>query len=65
VDLTKLSGLPADANLRIAYTLENEVKSHAVFDGEKTKLIHGPDADETSGTFTFGVSLALKRPIKL
>ena len=60
-----MSGVTADANLRVAYALENEVKTHALFDGEKTKLIHGPDTDEASGTFTFGVSLALKRPIKL
>jgi hypothetical protein len=65
VDLTKVSGIPADANLRIAYAFENEVKTNPLIDGDKTKLIHGPDLDENSGTFTFGVNLALKRPIKL
>ncbi len=59
-----LTHVTADANITIAYALENEVKSHPLFDGEHTKLIHGPDTDETSGTFTFGVNLALKRTIK-
>jgi type IV pilus assembly protein PilM len=49
----------------IVFAVDNELKNHPLFDAERTKLDGQILTDDTSGTFTFGVTLALKRPIKL
>lgn len=49
----------------IVFAVDNELKNHPLFDAEHTKLDGQILTDEASGTFTFGVTLALKRPIKL
>jgi type IV pilus assembly protein PilM len=65
VDLTKISGVPADANITVAYALENELKANALFNPTNTSLSGQFTSDDASGTVTFEVKLALKRPIKL
>ncbi|MBE0543957.1 MAG: hypothetical protein IH623_21650 [Verrucomicrobia bacterium] len=49
----------------IVFAVDNELKNHPLFDAERTRLDGQILTDDTSGTFTFGVTLALKRPIKL
>jgi len=65
VDLTKVPGVKEDANITVAYEVENQLKSNALFNPTNTLLSPQLTLDETSGTVTFEVKLALKRPIKL
>jgi hypothetical protein len=45
--------------------MENELKSSPLFDPKETQLSPQINVDEATGTFTFGVTLAIKRPLKL
>lgn len=65
VDMTKIPGVTADANITVAYAVENELKASAMFNPTNTLLSPQLTPDEASGTVTFEVRLALKRPIKL
>jgi hypothetical protein len=62
VSLTQVS---SSANTDIAYAVENELKASPLFEAKDTQLSPQINVDEASGTFTFGVTLALKRPLKL
>jgi type IV pilus assembly protein PilM len=62
VDLT--SADPA-ANTKIAYALQQELKKHGeVFDADGT-VLSGTMATEPPATFTFGMTVKLKRPLKM
>ena len=52
------------ANDKLAYTLEKELQASPMFDPDETKL-SGQIRVEDSETFTFGMSLKLKEPLKL
>ena len=49
----------------IVYAMENELKGSPLFDPKETQLSPQINVDEATGTFTFGVTLAIKRPLKL
>jgi hypothetical protein len=54
------------ANDKLAYALEKGLQASPLFDAKETKLtgeIQG--VDDTTLTFTFGVKLKLKHPLKL
>jgi type IV pilus assembly protein PilM len=55
----------ADANLVTAYAVEAELKSSALFDPTNTTLSSSLGPTEDPGTFTFKMTLQLKRPLKL
>src|SRR5688572_16234177 len=65
VDMTKIPGVTADANITVAYAVENELKANALFNPTNTLLSPQLTPDDASGTVTFEVKLALKRAIKL
>jgi hypothetical protein len=52
------------ANTDIAYAVESALKQSPAFDPAETQLSGTIDTDP-NGTFTFGVNLKLKRPMKL
>jgi len=63
-----LSHIAPSANIPdtdIVYAMENELKSSPLFDPKETQLSPQINVDEATGTFTFGVTLAIKRPLKL
>jgi len=60
-----LSKVDPAANADIAYTMENELKSSPYFDPNATQLTGQINAEDTSGTFTFGVTAVLKNPLNL
>jgi len=62
VSLTKIS---ASANTDIAFAVLNELKASPLFDGEKTTFSGSLSQDEQPGTFTFPITVKLKRPLKL
>jgi hypothetical protein len=64
VSLTQVTG-QADANKEIFYSVLNELKSSPFFVAEETHDTSPISADEPPGTFTFGVSAKLKKPLKL
>jgi type IV pilus assembly protein PilM len=49
----------------IAFAVENELKNSAYFDPTNTALTGVLTRDDASGTFSFGVTLSLKKPLKL
>ncbi len=59
-----LVNVSPSANTDVAFALENELKASALFDPKETKLSPKIDADDASGTFTFGVTVVLKNPLK-
>ncbi len=59
-----LVNVSPSANTDVAFALENELKASALFDPKETKLFPKIDADDASGTFTFGVTVVLKNPLK-
>lgn len=64
VDLSATSGVPS-ANQDIAYAVEQALKASPFFDPAETGLAGDNNPDPTTGTFTFGVKLKLKHPLKL
>jgi type IV pilus assembly protein PilM len=60
-----LSSVDPSANSDIAYTLQNELQASPYFDPKTTQLSGEIRADDVSGTFTFGISVALKKPLNL
>jgi type IV pilus assembly protein PilM len=62
-----LSFISPDANREIFYSVLHEIKNSPMFDPDYTEDDHnGISAEEgPAGTFTFGIVVGLKRPIKL
>ena len=60
-----LSEISPSANTDIAFAFENELKSSPLFDPKETQLAGQINVDDVSGTFTFGVTIFLKKPLKL
>ncbi len=60
-----LSKVDSAANSDIAYTLENELQASPLFDPKATQLTGQINAEDASGTFTFGISAVLKNPLNL
>jgi type IV pilus assembly protein PilM len=60
-----LSNVDPSANTGIAYALQRELQVSPYFDPKATQLSGEISVDEASGTFTFGISVALKKPLKL
>ncbi|MGD0615215.1 MAG: type IV pilus assembly protein PilM [Verrucomicrobiota bacterium] len=60
-----LQGVVSDANTTIVYTLESQLKASPLFDERGTQLQGSIYVDDTTGTFTFGVVVLLKHPLKL
>ncbi|MDB6125903.1 MAG: Type pilus assembly protein PilM [Pedosphaera sp.] len=55
----------ASANTDMAYAVERALKESPMFDNAETQVSREINVDEATGTFTFGVNLKLKRPLKL
>ena len=64
VDLTRRGNNPA-ANGDLIFAVENAVQASDLLDKDGTKL-HGDksDVDDSTSTFSFGMTLKLKQPIK-
>lgn len=60
-----LSSIDPSANNDVAYAVENELKASPWFDPKTTQLSGQITADDATGTFTFGVTVTLKTPLKL
>jgi type IV pilus assembly protein PilM len=63
-----LAYVSPNADPTIAYAVQNELRASTnLFDPKETKLGEqiNPDQNQDTNTFTFNVTLALKRPIKL
>jgi hypothetical protein len=60
-----LSSVDPSANTAIAFEVENQMKNSPVFDPKGTVLSPTLTADPASGTFTFGITVALLNPLKL
>ena len=63
-----LAYVAPNADPTIAYAVQNELRASTnLFDPKETKLGEqiNPDQNQDTNTFTFNVTLALKRPIKL
>lgn len=60
-----LQSASAAANTELAFTVLNELRASPLFDDKKTQFSGNISADEPPGTFTFGVNVKLKRPLKL
>ena len=59
-----LGQISPSANIDIAYALESELKASPLVDPDATQLSPEIRMDDASGTFTFGVTLVLKQPLK-
>ena len=55
----------SSANSKIAYAVHAELIASPLIDAAGTQLDPSIAEDETTGTFSFGITLALKRPLKL
>lgn len=61
-----LSSIRPEANTELAFAVLKELQACPWFDAEGTKFDDRPLlVDEQTGTFTFGITLKLKRPLKL
>jgi hypothetical protein len=60
-----MSKLSSAADTEIAYAVLNELQSSPLFDPKETTLSQTINPVEPPGTFTFGVTARLKRPLKL
>jgi hypothetical protein len=60
-----LSYVDPSANSEIAYAVENELKAIPFFKPEATQLIGQITPDEANGTFTFGITVTLQKPLNL
>jgi len=60
-----LSSVDPSANTGIAYALQKELQASPYFDPKATQLSGEISVDDVTGTFTFGVSVTLKKPLKL
>ena len=62
VDLTSVD---PSAKSAIAFEVESQLKSSPLFDPKGTSLSPTITADEASGTFSFGITVALQNPLKM
>ncbi len=60
-----LSSVDQAANPNIAYALQKELQASPYFDPGTTQLSGEISVDDVTGTFTFGISVMLKKPLKL
>ena len=61
-----LTSTSTEANKEVVYSMLNEIKSSPLFDPEWTDPDgKGIGSEEPPGTFTFGMTVGLKRPFKL
>ena len=60
-----LSKVDPAANSTIAYTFENQLQASPYFDPKATQLTGQINAEDASGTFTFGITAVLKNPLNL
>jgi hypothetical protein len=60
-----LTAVNPTANTDIAFALEKALKNSELFDPQGTSLQGQINVDEDKGIFTFGVTVALKRPLEL
>jgi hypothetical protein len=60
-----LSSVDPSANTAIAFEVENQMKASPLFDPKATVLSPTITSDPTTGTFTFGITVALQNPLKL
>ncbi len=61
-----LSWVSADANKEILFAVLNELRNSPLVDPEETQPDpKGVSEEATPGTFTFGITVGLKRPLKL
>ena len=60
-----LKNVAPDANQAVFYPLETELRASPMFDSKGTELDPRIVSDETTGTFTFGITAMLKNPLKL
>jgi hypothetical protein len=59
-----LSAANPSANNKIAFALQAELAASPLIDAANTTLDANIYEDETTGTFSFGITLALKHPLK-
>ena len=64
VSLTRSSNQP-DANKALAYAVVDEIAGSPLFEPAETKLFGTIGEEQPPGTFTFNVTVKLKRPLKL
>jgi hypothetical protein len=60
-----MSSVDPSANNTIAFDVETQLKNSPLFDPKGTTLSPTITADPTTGTFTFGITVALLNPLKL
>jgi len=60
-----LTAIDSGANTAMAFALESALRSSPMFDPQATSLQGQIGADDTDGTYTFGVNLVLKDPLEL
>jgi type IV pilus assembly protein PilM len=60
-----LSNVDPSANTEIAYEVESQLQNCPAFDKKTTQLTGQITPDDASGTFTFGLTVALQNPLKL
>ena len=64
VDLTKDSG-DASANSETAFEVESQLRASPLFDSKATQLTGQIVPDDSTGTFTFGVTIMPSNPLRL
>jgi hypothetical protein len=64
VDQTKVSG-DASANSETAFEIESQLKASPLFDSKATQLTGQIVPDDSTGTFTFGVTIMPSNPLHL
>jgi len=62
ISLTKAS---AAANTELAFAVRDELRNSSKFDPKETEFAGNISPDEPPGTFTFPITIKLKRPLKL
>jgi len=60
-----LSSVDPSANTAIAFEVQSQLQSSPMFDPKGTLLSPTITADDATGTFTFGITVALQNPLKL
>jgi len=60
-----LTSVDPSANSEIAYAVETELKACPIFDPKTTQLTGQMTQDDSTGTFTFGVTVTLLNPLQL
>jgi type IV pilus assembly protein PilM len=59
-----LSGVDSQATSETAFAVQNELQASPIFDPKATQLTGQITPDDSNGTFTFGVTVALQNPFK-